>query len=637
MADQLSLITTNPPETDPEAAQQERFYGFKEIQKLPSQDRDALFMVLRKAQQGDQSALEAVLKFAYEERPVPIDEFVLGRRYLNLRGLINSEKIDILERIDHPRVRHVFMAVGSGGGKALALDTPVPTPEGWKTMGDLVTGDIVYDEAGCPSRVIAVGPIEDRPCFKVVFDDGSEIVTADTHEWLTLPYLTRRKLSRQQRVGLHLDWRHYWGSAVVQESCQMQRTKHMGHHPEWGIPCSLPLEGSGKGLPVPPYTLGVWLGYGTTVHPAVTQSYGDWSEIGPQIENEGICVRERVSARRKGSSCFGLIKGALHKLRQAGVLGDKHIPADYLRASVTTRLRLLQGLMDTDGFVIKGRREVGIDLTCKRLADDVAELATTFGWKVRRREKAAKLYGRVVGVVYRTRFVPDLPVFTLTRKLQAQPQAASQRSRHTARWVKSVTPIPTVPTRCIQVDSPSHLYLAGRGMVPTHNSFLVSIMTARTLYKLLCLRRPDLFYMLGPGSGIAAVNLSVSKEQARDVVYAEIKARLEYAPWFSSPKKYQAFKYHATFPKKIAVFCQSKNPVISYGYNTFFATLDEACFMLDNEEKSLAEDLSEAVLKSMNTRFPGSYKFCAISTLRDSTDYLCTEIGRIKMNGTRVV
>jgi hypothetical protein len=186
-----------------------------------------------------------------------------------------------------------------------------------------------------------------------------------------------------------------------------------------------------------------------------------------------------------------------------------------------------------------------------------------------------------------------------------------------------------------RIDHPRvrHVYLAcGSG---AGKSFLVSIMLARVMYRLLCLRRPDLYYLLGPGSGIAAVCLSVSKEQARDVVYAEFKGRLEHAPWFTG--KYKPYKYHATFDKKLAVFCQSKNPTVSYGYNTFFAALDECCFMVDNEEKSLAEDLAEAVMKSMNSRFPGSYKFMAISTLRDRDDYLSKEIDRIKERGSRVI
>src|ERR1043165_3791077 len=58
-------------------------------------------------------------------------------------------------------------------GKALALDTPVPTPFGWTTMGQLQVGDLVFDEKGEPPRVAAPPPpMYDRPCRSVVFSDG---------------------------------------------------------------------------------------------------------------------------------------------------------------------------------------------------------------------------------------------------------------------------------------------------------------------------------------------------------------------------------------------------------------------------------------------------------------------------------
>ena len=36
--------------------------------------------------------------------------------------------------------------------RALSLDTPIPTPDGWTTMGELKVNDVVFDEHGCPTR-----------------------------------------------------------------------------------------------------------------------------------------------------------------------------------------------------------------------------------------------------------------------------------------------------------------------------------------------------------------------------------------------------------------------------------------------------------------------------------------------------
>lgn len=72
------------------------------------------------------------------------------------------------------------------GGKGLALDTPIPTPNGWTTMGDVQIGDILFDENENPCFVIAVSEINHRPCYQLTFSDGSTIVADDVHRWVTV-------------------------------------------------------------------------------------------------------------------------------------------------------------------------------------------------------------------------------------------------------------------------------------------------------------------------------------------------------------------------------------------------------------------------------------------------------------------
>jgi hypothetical protein len=150
----------------------------------------------------------------------------------------------------------------------------------------------------------------------------------------------------------------------------------------------------------------------------------------------------------------------------------------------------------------------------------------------------------------------------------------------------------------------------------------------------MCLKRPDLFYMLGPGSQIAAVNLSVAKEQAKDVVFGEFMGRISHSPWFSG--KYEEQVGRCIFPKNIHAISGGSSAISFYGYHTIFGAIDEVSFLLDREGKSLAEDLTEALLKSLMTRFPHSYKLFEISTLRSDDDFLYTNIERVKTNGTRL-
>ncbi|WP_271403851.1 replicative DNA helicase [Kocuria palustris] len=80
----------------------------------------------------------------------------------------------------------IVIAARPAMGKALALDTPIPTPTGWTTMGEVSVGDQVLAADGAPTTVTAATDVMlDRPCYRVRFDDGSEIIADEEHQWLT--------------------------------------------------------------------------------------------------------------------------------------------------------------------------------------------------------------------------------------------------------------------------------------------------------------------------------------------------------------------------------------------------------------------------------------------------------------------
>src|ERR1700742_3733540 len=80
----------------------------------------------------------------------------------------------------------VVVAARPAVGKALALDTPLPTPDGWTTMGDVRVGDYLIDPTGKPTRVVAAtGVLQGRPCYEVEFSDGSVIIADENHQWQT--------------------------------------------------------------------------------------------------------------------------------------------------------------------------------------------------------------------------------------------------------------------------------------------------------------------------------------------------------------------------------------------------------------------------------------------------------------------
>ncbi|MBR9782445.1 hypothetical protein GYB60_00610, partial [bacterium] len=94
---------------------------------------------------------------------------------------------------------HLFIGGASGSGKALALDTLIPTPDGERKFGDLRPGDRVFDETGRPCRVVGLSPTwVDRPTFEVEFDDGTVIVADAEHEWVVDDTASRANAARAE-------------------------------------------------------------------------------------------------------------------------------------------------------------------------------------------------------------------------------------------------------------------------------------------------------------------------------------------------------------------------------------------------------------------------------------------------------
>lgn len=313
--------------------------------------------------------------------------------------------------------------------KGLALSTAIPTPTGWTTMAEVAVGDQVLDMRGQPCNVVGKSQTKNVRCYEVEFSDTTKVVCDEEHLWIT-----------------------------TEGVFDTPDPKLVGRQ----VPNAMPLDLPPAALPIHPYVLGLWIADGK--HTSAEVSKPD-EFIWEKIQNLGYELGSNT-----GSTCpTRTVKGIRGALVSLGVLGNKHIPTLYLRASIEQRQELLRGLMDGDGNVNSVRKQCIFTTTDPRLSDQVCELLCSLGQRPLKSQVTARGFGKEVQA-YPVSFRPvNLNPFSLPRK--ADRVLSSWGVGHSAwRKVKSVKEIASVPTQCIKVDSLTSSFLCTERMVPTHNT-----------------------------------------------------------------------------------------------------------------------------------------------------------------------
>ena len=360
-----------------------------------------------------------------------------------------------------------YIEIPKKNGKQLALDTPIPTPEGWKTMADLKVGDRVFDEQGKPCHVVAKSPVDDtEQAYELVFRDGGRIVAGERHLW-DVEYTYGKTREKQ------------WTTGEIYRRTKQYREKSKDNRSLIRIPVNQLLHLPERNLPLDPYLYGYWLGNGSATKPEITVRDSDVEDLIPLIPYP---LHNRYPQTCGGSEI--LVYKALKSILVKN-FRDKVIRPEYLRASETQRWALLQGLMDSDGC-IGTRKGQGVYVsTIQELVESVQELLWSLGIKNAMTSCPSTRYGKPTGeTLYQIRFTAftDQPVSKLHRK-SIRRREREKKTRSCFHYLKEIKPLDDkVPMQCIQVDSPSHCYLAGRTMVKTHNSELAAAIALYLLY-----------------------------------------------------------------------------------------------------------------------------------------------------------
>lgn len=380
----------------------------------------------------------------------------------------------------NPHWEHWLALAGRGWGKALALDTLIPTPRGLTPLSDIQTGDLVYAPDGTPTRVLQAHPtLHGRSCSVLTFSDGTRVVADDEHLWVTV--------TREQRRRPHS--RRSRATPPTHTTREIRESIREGKTANHFIPTTQPLEHPHSSLRIPPYLLGYWLGDGSSKSWRFTILKEDYphfaSKLPPDItptirpdkSSPDTCFDVKLSnltpASRNLRGQYESNDSLQSQLKYLGIHQNKHIPHEYLYSSADDRIELLRGLMDSDGTINREGNQARYHSTSQTLADQAYYLISSLGYVVTRSIKQPRITGKPDAQckpchVLRFRPRPELNPFSLPRKRDRV--SAQRASRLTGRFIVSVESCPSVPVRCLTVDHPSRLYLITPACIPTHNT-----------------------------------------------------------------------------------------------------------------------------------------------------------------------
>jgi replicative DNA helicase len=478
------------------AGQEIADYSFDEtstLKELVEQAESRLFEVTNQNIKQTVTSIENILADSFER----LDD--LHKDKAKLRGVPTGyrDMDDMLAGLGRSDL--IILAARPAMGKAQPLDANVRTPDGWKKMGDLKTGDKLASIDGLPSEVTGVFPQGEEQVYRITFSDGRSTECSASHLWTT----------------------HYrsWEKPRVLTTAELiEKLQRQRYQKRLWIDMITGDFGHDQPLPVAPWVLGVLIGEGdlsalrfSTASEHILERMN--REIDPELKinhagNYDYRIVQKAGHLRPGKNVWP------NPLREhLKVLGlwkthsyDKFIPDIYKTASKQLRIELLQGLLDSDGWVER-HGTVRFATSSEQLANDVVELARSLGaWATKKTKKPTFTYkgepkvGLISYVVNITHPEPAT-LFSLPEKIART--SIIKKRRHPV--ITSIEPTRVCQTQCIKVSHPTELYITDNYIVTHNTAFVLNLAHNVALYA----QEPVLIF-----------SLEMSKEQLVDRLLA---------------------------------------------------------------------------------------------------------------------
>jgi len=390
------------------------------------------------------------------------------KSYMGIKAK-NLEQRFALEALDRDAIPLVCLSGPAGSGKAQPLHSLLLTENGYVQMGEIKIGDKVCGSDGNFHNVSGVFPQGMKDVVKVIFSDGSEVECCKEHLWNTKTELQRDKRNLNQNY-----------TTKTTEEIMKTLVGHDGRK-NHTIPLVNAVNFEEKNLPIDPYVLGVLLGDGGLSKEQIVSSPNALDLLDALKERlEDNCEIKKIKNSKVDYRIVycSIKENPLNiKLKSLNLKGtksnNKFIPYEYKIGSINQRKELLQGLLDTDGYVSKNG-SVYFYTVSDKLAADVTEIVNSLGGIVKTSikwpsytYKGEKKIGQKCNVLCIS-LPNEIVPFKLSRKINVH----KERTKYLpTRYIVDVIEIGQKECQCISVDAPDHLYVTDN-FVLTHNTLM---------------------------------------------------------------------------------------------------------------------------------------------------------------------
>lgn len=448
---------------------------FEALNNLTSEEKEVALAILKEiGEKGYSEQYNDLIYSDYEEIPVDIETFLFDKNYLG-NGLIDAEGrktvfpfwVETLKKIFPNNVDTAYNTLILTGAIGIGKAQP---------LDSLVLTDSGFKTMGSLTYYDKVyGPDGDLHSILGIFPQGTKNIC---------------KVSFSDGTSTLCCDEHLWDVYNIENkgwiTVETKQLINENLKSSWGhkyfIPMTEPVKFKHRDVDVDPYVLGILIG-----NNSLSEDNSPHNEY-------------------------------------------KFIPEDYLYNDVDSRIALLQGLMDINGYVNKDEDIIGFSTTNEKLKDNFIFLVQSLGGTC----KVSGLLQNNVGAYYNIdiRIPKWIPPFRLAEKLN---KVSSDRLSP-YRYIVDIEYVGEEECQCIYIHSNEHLYMTNDFIV-THNTLVAIVAELYMMYKMLCLKDPYLYFGMQPIDKISFSMISYTLDQARGVAWDKMQQLLQSSPWFMSHGK----------------------------------------------------------------------------------------------------